>query len=137
EQCDRLCGEGRLADAIYAAERALRSYGSDPTLVELLRDLERRREEEKRRQEIGKALAQARKLLDSGEFGKASRFLADVVLQFPESPEIQAALTEAQRALRAQERERAVEACAREAQSFVDRADHDRALQVLERGLAT
>ena len=134
-KCEQLRAEGKLPDAIRAAESALRIYNADPSLQQLLRDLEHDWEQQKRADEIRAAVAQARGFLETGRPEIAVRFLPEAARRFPESAEIQELLAQAQAACQAQLRQREVETLDRQARSFAERADYEAALQVLSSGL--
>jgi serine/threonine-protein kinase len=134
-RCERLRGEGRLTDAIQAAESALRAHNADPAMKEMLRDLERAWEQAKRDEEIRATVTQARRLLESGQAEKALRFLPDAARRFPENAELQAVLAEAEQAFATEARQREVETLARDARTQAERANFDAALGALDQGI--
>src|SRR5439155_17561114 len=112
-------------EAIQTAEAALRTYSGDPGLTELLRELERDWEQQKRAEEIRTTVAQARRQLEMGQAEKLLRTLPDTARRFPESAELQAVLAEAEEAFAAEARLRELDALNREARTHADRANSD------------
>ena len=133
--CDELRSEGRFAEAFQAAEAAIRQYGSEPELAELLRQIEIEWERQRREEAIERASSQVELLLGNTRPEKAVQLVQQVLREYPGEPRLTELLARAQEQARALERVRAIEAILGRVSGHVDAQEFGPALEVLSRGL--
>jgi eukaryotic-like serine/threonine-protein kinase len=120
EKARNLGRDRRYAEAIAAAEAALKNYPEDPTLPGLLSEFQFRQ-----------SLLIARRQLESGRPGDALDLLLKCTRGSSSDAEAVALIEQARTAIRASQ----IDAQAREARTLVDAGDFDRAVALLESGL--
>ena len=117
----RKLGSGkRYAEAIAAAETALKEYPGDPALSDLLKEFQFRQ-----------TLANARRLIETGRPDEALEMLLSLPPGKTADPELAAVLDQARIGVRAA----AIDRHAREVRSLIDAGDLDAAMARLDEGL--
>jgi serine/threonine-protein kinase len=125
----------RYAEAVELVEAGLRDYVSDPVLLELLEQLERNWARKRREDAVRKIVEQAERLLERREPFEAQQQLRQAVLQFSDEESIASLLRRADEEALALEKERAIDAIAREASARAEARDFDGALAAIDQGL--
>ena len=136
-ECQKLRSQKHFGEAIQLAEAAAGEHGADPRLVELLQEIDKEWEQQRRIEAVRKAVDDATNLLDRNQPNRALEVIQRASVTYPNEGELLELLARAQEELRAIERAKAVEATSREAAAYAEAEDFDRALDVLARGLKT
>ncbi len=130
--CASLRDQTRFAEAVEAADRALRQYPDDPALLDLRRQIAAEWEAHRREESVRRTCAQARALLAHGDPGQAAAILEAAYAAIPEEPALTAELARAREALRAKQRADGIQKASADAGGLCDAREFGRALGVLD-----
>lgn len=114
-QCEELRAQKRFAEAMQVAEAALRDHGAEPAVVAIEQQIEQEWKQQKRREAIDKAVANAEALLSQGRPDQALQFLKQASSQYPGEKEWGPLVGRAEQAQRAREQAEAIAQTANEA----------------------
>jgi len=120
----KLIREGRFAEALPAAEAALREHPGDRTLTGLREQIRR-----------GAGLQEAARLLSDGRAGEALQLLENLAVDYPNDPELRKAMDRCREGLRDQERLQAIATITARVREMADRENFDGALSLIDDAL--
>ena len=137
-----LCAQARaqlekldFANALNAVNRGLEDYGSDPRLTATREAVLAAKAEWDRAEAIRRAVELSQQHVHQRQPERALESLEPVLAQYADEPKLLEAKALAQEALAAKQREQAIEALGRQAQTQLEAGAYQDAIELLDRGL--
>ena len=136
-ELDRLVKSGHFERALSLISQSLRTYPSEPRLLDAQGRIEAEWARHKRGAAIRRLMEDGARHLARNEIEKAVQVLEGGVQQYPDEPEIAKSLASAREALATKLREEAIGNLCRQAQAQLNGREYQKALEAIEHGLAT
>jgi serine/threonine protein kinase len=136
-ECNQLRANNQLAEALEAIRAGLRMYPEESALLRLEPEVRAQWEQHQRAEAVLRCAESGRRLLEEGHLQQAVQVLKEADEKYSGESELRTLLARAKEELAAQQRREAVEQAALDAQTSIQQLDFKRALQILEKALAS
>jgi hypothetical protein len=130
-ECEQLANAQRLEDAVAATQAAMRRFGAQDALAQLLKGLEERLALQRRAEALRARIQEGERVLQQGKPEEAVLLFEKLGAENPTDEVVAQWLAKARAELQKKQRAEAIEATAREAERLAQANDYPAALNVL------
>jgi serine/threonine protein kinase len=136
-ECNQLRANNQLAEALEAIRAGLRMYPEESALLRLEPEVRAQWQQHQRAEAVRRSAESGRRLLEEGHLQQAVQVLTEADEKYSGEGDLRTLLARAKEELAAQQRREAVDQAALEAQNSIQKLDYKRALQILEKAIAS
>jgi Flp pilus assembly protein TadD len=134
-RCEQLLGESRHREALGAIAAGLVTYENEPTLTKLQEQAREQLEVQERAEAVLRLAQAGEQLMEQGRVYEAVELLERAVAQYAEDEQLDRLLEKAQQAFQIEQRVRAVDAAAEQAETLWAKRDLAGAVNILDQAL--